>query len=107
MSYPEAHDVGIFCDSAFMSVKCRDLTLEKAKAFAGAYNNGHHGDYRRDTSGRPPVGSPSAVAIDARKCFDGDRNALPHERKSRDCNSVCLTPVGLTQSPNFVLAGAC
>jgi len=41
MSHPEAYAVGIFFDSACMSVKCRDLTLEKAKAFARAYNCDH------------------------------------------------------------------
>jgi len=44
MSHPEAYAIGIFCDSAIMSTLCRDLTLEKAKAFAGAYNC-HHGDH--------------------------------------------------------------
>ena len=44
MSHPEAYAVGIFRDSACMSVKCRDLTLEKTKAFAGACNC-DHGDH--------------------------------------------------------------
>jgi len=41
MPHPEAYAVSIFFDSACMSVKCRDLTLEKAKAFARAYNCDH------------------------------------------------------------------
>ena len=44
MSHPEAYAVGIFCDSASISVNCLDLTMEKVKAFARAYNC-DHGDH--------------------------------------------------------------
>jgi len=104
MSHPEAYAVSIFFDSACMSVKCRDLTLEKAKAFARAYNCDHDDhcavvirQANRQLAVRQRWLSTSENVSRRPRC-------LVARAKSRGRKSVCLAPVGLSQSPDFLLA---
>ena len=51
MSHPEAYAIGIFCDSAVMTVPCGYLTLKRAKAYARAYNRTYDDHSPRDAAG--------------------------------------------------------